>query len=108
MLARATTAAAGFWGGEEDGCAGALLAAVMAEGLNAAQLLDGKSWELIPFGRRSDASPFWVPGEVVGGAGSALRSTGTVRGTGLVRNEPESLSSCLLLKPRTNCNLRNF
>jgi hypothetical protein len=70
--------------------------------------LDGKSGELIPSGRRSDVSPFWVPGEVVGGAGSALRNTGTVRGTGLVRSEPESLSSCLLLKPRTNCNLRNF
>jgi hypothetical protein len=46
--------------------------------------------------------------EVVGGTGSALRNSGTVRGTGPVESEPESLSPCLLLKPRTNCSLRNF
>ena len=29
-------------------------------------------------------------------------------GTGLVRSEPETLLSCLSLKLRTNCNIRNF
>ena len=58
---------------------------------------------------KSYESILGVSGEVVGGKpGSALRSSGTVRGTGLVRSEPETLVSCLLLKPRTNCNLRNF
>jgi len=54
-------------------------------------------------GRRSGRESILGAGEVVGGAGSALRGTRTVRRAGLVRSEPETLSFCLLLKPRTNC-----
>jgi|GraSoi_2013_40cm_1033754.scaffolds.fasta_scaffold37485_1 hypothetical protein len=51
---------------------------------------------------------------VVGGDRSALvvhrtvRGCHRIRGTGLPRSESEPSSFCLLLKPRANCNLRNF
>src|SRR5260221_8689377 len=70
--------------------------------------LDERLGDLYHRAAEVGASPFWVRGKLSGGAGSALRGTGTVRGAGLVRSEPETLSFCLLLKPRTNCNIRNF
>jgi hypothetical protein len=70
--------------------------------------LDERSGELYHRAAEVGASPFWVRGKLSGGAGSALRGPGTVRGAGLVRSEPETLSFCLLLKLRTICNIRNF
>jgi hypothetical protein len=48
------------------------------------------------------------PGKLSGGAGVRCGVLEQSQGLVWVRSEPETLLSCLLLKPRTNCNLRNF
>src|ERR1700736_4045605 len=58
--------------------------------------LDGKSGELIPSGRRSDVSPFWVPGEVVGEPGvrcGVLEQSGGLVWFGANRN-PYRFACC--------------